>query len=132
MDDLIPQVECAQMPSSDPRIFGPPTWACLHILAENYPREASLDVRCACILLLYSLARMLPCKRCGDHFREFIRKNSVVEATRGRSSLVELLVAAHNDITVHTRPHEPPYPVSCAKQQYAHMRPRSCPPPKLY
>uniref|UniRef100_A0A6C0BZL4 thiol oxidase n=1 Tax=viral metagenome TaxID=1070528 RepID=A0A6C0BZL4_9ZZZZ len=120
------------MPSSDPRIFGPPTWTCLHILAENYPEEASLDLRIACILLLFSLARMLPCRRCSDHFREFLRENHVAQATRGKKDLVALLVAAHNNIAEHTRPNEPPYPVACAKQQYAYMRPRACPLPQLY
>lgn len=124
--------DCGPLLSADPRIFGPPTWLCLHIMAENYPQTPTVEMRAACLMFLFSLAHMLPCKRCGDHFRTFLRDHDVVQATGGRDSLVALLVDAHNNITAHTRPNQPAYPTACAKQQYMHMRPRSCPLPLLW
>ena len=120
------------MPSSDPRIFGPPTWLCLHILAQHYPLVANMDDRVACVLLLFSLARMLPCRQCGQNFRKYLRTHDVVKATIGRQQLVTFLVGAHNDISLHTRPGEAPYPVSCAENQYAYRPLTNTPPAQLW
>ena len=118
--------------SSDPRIFGPPTWRCLHILAQNYPVNATARKQKRCKRFLYSLSYLLPCRHCARHFRCFLRQRDVGAAVRGRESLVSLLVGAHNAVAAHTRPDRPPYTVGCATQQYTFMRPEHAPIPALW
>jgi len=115
---------CKKIRSNDPRVFGPPTWECLHIFAQNY-NPSSPRVRKHCKRFLISLSYMLPCRHCGVHFRRYIVQNRVDDAVRTREGLVALLVGAHNAVTVHTRPEQPPYSVACAKRQYLSMSPRN-------
>ncbi len=119
----------ALLPSGDPRIFGPPTWECLHILAQNCPAEANERTQRRWRRFLYTLSTLLPCRHCAQHFRRFLRCNDarLSEALSRREGLVAFLVDAHNEVTRHTRPGQPPYTAACAARQYGHMRPRNVP-----
>ena len=121
-----------QLPSSDPRIFGPPVWASLHLLANNYPAVADAETQRNFRRLLFALARALPCQHCGRHFRAFLRRQNVAGALDGRQSLVRFLVEAHNSVSRHTRPEQPPYSASCAARQYAYMRAPNVPLARLW
>ena len=120
------------LPSCDPRIFGPPTWECLHILAQNYPVNADEKTRRACGRFLLCLSRLLPCEHCGKHFRRFLRRADLIQATSGRAALVTFLVDAHNAVNAHTRPGTPPFSYQRAEAQYIYMPLKSCPPPQLW
>jgi hypothetical protein len=127
------QPECpAVLPSSDPRVFGPPTWECLHILAQNYPEQADEKTRRRCRRFLSCLSHLLPCSHCGKHFRAFLCRADLKSAVSGRAPLVALLVAAHNAVSARTRPELPPYSAACARNQYARMPPKSYPPAELW
>ena len=117
----------AALPSADPRIFGPPTWECLHILAQNYPEQADRQLRKRWRRFLFALSHLLPCSHCGAHFRRFLRTHSLRDALTGRDSLVAFLVEAHNAVTRRTRPAQPPYAVACASRQYSYMSPKNLP-----
>lgn len=110
------------LPTGDPRIFGPPVWKTLHILAQNYPRLASRDTRRKCKCFLFSLSYLLPCSHCGKHFRSFLRRSNVSHAIKRRKSLVALLVRAHAVVASHTRPGVPHMSVACATKAYSFMR----------
>jgi hypothetical protein len=115
------------LPSYDPRIFGPPTWECLHILAQNYPVKADERTRRACGRFLFCLSRLLPCEHCGKHFRRFLRGRDVQRASSGRAALVALLVDAHNAVNAHTRPGAPAFSYERAEAQYIYMPLKNCP-----
>jgi hypothetical protein len=112
------------LPSSDPRVFGPPLWTGLHIIALNYPDTASERTQKTCRRFLFGLSRLLPCPACGKHFRSYLRQHDLKRAVRGRDSLVRLLVDAHNEVSKHTRPSCPPFSVEDAGNCYTRM----CPP----
>lgn len=116
------------LPSADPRIFGPPTWECLHILAQNYPAQAvDKQLRKRWRTFLFTLSYLLPCSHCGTHFRLFLRANSLRDALRGKANLVKFLVEAHNSVTSQTRPGQPAYAAACAEGHYAYMCPKNLP-----
>jgi len=115
------------LPSADPRIFGPPTWECLHILAQNYPAQADGQLRKRWRRFLFALSHLLPCSHCGAHFRRFLRTHNLRDALARRESLVAFLVEAHNAVTRRTRPAQPPYAVACAASQYSYMYPKNLP-----
>ena len=132
---LVYMPRCAHqylLPSSDPRIFGPPAWECLHILAQNYPFKADVKTQRRCRRFLFCLSHLLPCEHCGKHFRRFLRRSDLLHALLGRASLVNFMVDAHNSINAHTRPDQPPFGSGCAEAQYMYMPPKSYPPPELW
>ena len=135
MDQFDKNVEAGtdvQMPTADPRIFGPPTWEALHMFAQNYPNKPSTRRRHACVRFMFALSWMLPCSKCGKHFRKFLRANDIKDAARTRNTLIDLLVAAHNSVNVHTHPNTLPFSPECARMQYSYRRCGSCPPPLLW
>ena len=124
--------EVPMLRSCDPRIFGPPTWKMLHILAANYPDRASPRIQKHCCRFLFSLSHLLPCPRCGSHFRGYLRSNNLKRCVEGRERLIPFLVEAHNEISKHTRPNQPAYDSSCAQREYARMRAPYIPLPQLW
>ena len=123
---------CGVLPSSDPRVFGPPVWKTLHIIAQNYPEQADEKVQRNMRRLLLSVSRLLPCHHCGKHFRHFLRSSDLPAAVSGKAELVSLLVEAHNHVNRHTRPEQLPYSVHCAQQLYTQMAPPTVPLAKLW
>ena len=83
------------LPASDPRAFGPPVWHALHVLAESFQERPSAPQRRQWRRFLRSLASLLPCPRCGEHFRRFCAEYDLRIATRSRAALRSFLVAAH-------------------------------------
>ena len=73
----------------------PREFSALHVLAEAYPEQPEEDVRKACRRLLRSLARLLPCAHCREHFTSFCSSRCMRQATMTRASLRGFLVEAH-------------------------------------
>ena len=113
--------------STDPRIFGPPLWTFLHIMAHNYPTGEDLTDRykSRCRRFILSVSYVLPCAHCGKHFRSYLRshKEDFHLAFDSRKNMIKFLVDAHNAVRKHTRPNEPKFQVAEAKALYARMRP---------
>ena len=86
--------------SSDPRVFGPPTWRALHYMARHYPEEPRGTTRRACVRFLGALPFMLPCARCGAHLRRFLRRRAgeLEAAAASRGGLEAFLVRAHDAV----------------------------------
>ena len=75
-----------EVSSADPRVFGPPTWYALHVMAANYPVAPRRATRRACRAFLRALPWMLPCAACGAHLRSFLRGRSVERAAASAPS----------------------------------------------
>jgi hypothetical protein len=101
--------------ASDPRVFGPPVWRALHVLAAGYPKRPSPKTRKSCRLFLRHLAVLLPCSSCGSHFSGFIEGADLGAASQSRRALVQLLVEAHNEVSKHTHPTRAPFTLEDAK-----------------
>ena len=107
-----------ELPTSDPRGFGPIVWKALHTLAVNYPIKASKDKQKQCCRFLYSLSHLLPCESCGKEFRKFLKKNDYQHCVQGRMQLTILLMNAHNNIKKHTRPYAKPWTLQDIIRKY--------------
>ena len=116
------EIACPLLPSSDPRIFGPSVWQTLHVLAANYPEHADNEKQRQCRRFMFALSHMLPCAHCAKHFRAYLRRHDLRGAAHGKQTLISFLVDAHNEVSKHTRPHQAPYGLNCAKRQYSYMR----------
>lgn len=91
----------AEVPASDPAVWGPFCWTWLHMSAAHYPeRDPGAERAAACRQHLASLPHMLPCPRCRRHcLRWMARHRKAVEAApAGRRALESLLVALHNAV----------------------------------
>ena len=86
--------------SADPRVFGPPAWYALHVMAAHYPASPKPRTQRECVRFLRALPWMLPCAICGGHLRRFLRKHcdSVDAAATSRRRLVRFLMRAHDAV----------------------------------
>ena len=58
------------MPDLAPTVWGPTTWACLHLLCMGAPERLEAQQRRSMQSFIESLGEILPCAKCRDHFRE--------------------------------------------------------------
>ena len=112
---------CGVVESGDPRVFGPPTWETLHLMAQNYPENPNQVTVKHCKNFVNAVPYMLPCSQCGYHFQKFLdeyikRKGDIYHT---RDTLVTFFVEAHNDVSKHTHPDQAPWTVSRAVQKYS-------------
>ena len=93
-DDLI------ELPTSDPRVWGPFCWAWLHTMAAHYPERPDHATRRACALHLQSLPALLPCPHCRAHCRRWLRQHrrDAAQAPQGRAALTRFFVRLHNAV----------------------------------
>ncbi len=108
----------AELPASDPRVWGPFCWAWLHTMAAHYPERPSPGTRRACALHLESLPALLPCPRCRTHCRRWLRRHrrDAAQAPHSRAALVRLLVRLHN--AVNRRNRKPAMDLAEARRHY--------------
>jgi hypothetical protein len=92
-------------------------------MAHNYCRDGRRPrarTRQHHKLFLLAMSFVLPCPRCGQHFRAFLLEDERLErALHSREGLVRLLVDAHNHVNAHTRPEQPPFEAAEAERLYA-------------
>lgn len=122
--------DCVLLPSSDPRVFGPPVWLSVHIMAANYPTIARRNVRKACRRFLTSLPYMLPCDHCGAHLRQYLRdhRTELHGAIRTRENLVTFCINLHNYVGLHTNPNRSRFPHELASlYTMGYVNTKSCP-----
>lgn len=120
------------LPSTDPGIWGPPTWATLHLMAEGYPDHPTPPVARHCAAFLEALPWMLPCEACGFHARRFLKAypGGAERIAVCRDSLRCFLVELHNSVAVHTRPEAPEWSPARAARFYATGRRTTPAPPE--
>jgi len=74
----------------DPRLWGKSTWEFLDTIVATYPHEKpSLEHRDAVFTLMDSLAVLLPCPLCREHYKDFRKRNSLSEALNSRDSFID-------------------------------------------
>jgi len=105
--------------TKDPRLFGRHVWKALHLMAQNFPVDPNEAARTACADFLTGLPYLIPCVHCGWHFQKFLHNQSVPVACSSQSTLVGLLVEAHNDVSRVTHPCRAPFIIEDAARLYA-------------
>lgn len=113
-------IYCGIIPTSDPRVFGPPAWKTFHIFAENYPNNPNKQTQQSCINFIKSIPYMLPCETCGFDFNEFINKylQSGKEINKNRDQLRTFFVEAHNNVSKNVDPNHKTWTLDNIRETY--------------
>lgn len=78
--------------------IGPTLWANIHILCMMAPKDLTEEQHAHYVNFLKSLAHLLPCKYCGQHFEDLLKENPVPF-----NDLFKWSVDIHNRVNVHMK-----------------------------
>jgi hypothetical protein len=79
-----------------PSKWGPYAWTFLHMVTFCYPQESTLTDQTRVRNFVDALARVLPCKKCREHFTALIASDPV--DLRSRDHLIEWGIRVHNKV----------------------------------
>ena len=83
-----------------PPVWGPFFWHTIHIVAIGYPKNPTYtDKKCA-KEFYESLAFLLPCAVCREHYKEHVSKNPLTPFLDSRTDLIKWTVAIHNKVNL--------------------------------
>ena len=81
-----------------PAVWGPFFWHTIHIVAMGYPKEPNYtDKRCA-KEFYESLAFLLPCGVCKEHYKKHLENNPIAPFLDTRRDLLKWTINIHNDV----------------------------------
>ena len=81
-----------------PSVWGPFFWHTIHIVAMGYPKNPSYtDKKCA-KEFYESLAYLLPCAVCREHYREHLSKHPITTFLDSRTDLIKWTIMIHNHV----------------------------------
>jgi hypothetical protein len=81
-----------------PSVWGPFFWHTIHIVALGYPKSPTYtDKKCA-KEFYESLAYLLPCAVCREHYREHITKKPINTFLDSRTDLIKWTIQIHNAV----------------------------------
>lgn len=85
------------LPTSSPEIFGPPTWAYLHISTANLPENLSPSSIAHVRNTIFAVPTMVPCEKCTVHMGNYLesRRSEIEKMTKG-GQFFNLTVDMHN------------------------------------
>ena len=76
--------------------WGPRTWDFLNVIAFKFPDNSSQEDRENYMNFFDSLANVLPCGTCREHYKEWISDNKAVFNTR--QDAINWVVELHNNV----------------------------------
>jgi hypothetical protein len=71
----------------DPKVWGPVAWAFLDSVVLSYPQAASYQDQLWMTDFMTNLSDALPCAKCRENFKLYIRQNPVQQNAFSRSSI---------------------------------------------
>jgi hypothetical protein len=81
-----------------PSVWGPFFWHTVHIVALGYPKNPTYtDKKCA-KEFYESLAYLLPCSICREHYREHLKKSPITTFLDSRTDLIKWTIQIHNHV----------------------------------
>ncbi len=87
----------------NPKVWGPPVWTTLHLVALGYPEAPDAPTRDAYRAFYAAVGPVLPCATCADHYAEHLAALPMDDAlARGGRALFDWTVALHNRVNVQT------------------------------
>jgi len=82
-----------------PQVWGPLFWHVIHIVALSYPiQEPSYGVKRHAKEFFESLASLIPCPVCRDHYTEHLKNNPISTFLDKRADLFRWTVMLHNEV----------------------------------
>ncbi len=79
-----------------PTVWGPFFWHTIHITALGYPKDPSYAHKRAAKEFFESLAHLIPCPKCRDHYSLHLQKMPITPHLDRREDLFRWTVALHN------------------------------------
>jgi hypothetical protein len=83
-----------------PAVWGPFFWHTIHIVALGYPNEPSYAHKRAAKEFFESLAHLIPCPVCRDHYVVYLQKMPISPHLDRRVDLFRWTVELHNVVNV--------------------------------
>jgi hypothetical protein len=81
-----------------PTVWGPFFWHTIHIVALGYPKNPTYtDKKCAKDFY-ESLAYLLPCAICREHYKEHLGKHPITTFLDSRTDLIKWTIEIHNSV----------------------------------
>jgi hypothetical protein len=81
-----------------PNVWGPFFWHTIHIVALGYPKNPTYtDKKCA-KEFYESLAHLIPCSICRQHYKENLDKNPLTPYLDSRKDLLKWTIDIHNTV----------------------------------
>lgn len=81
-----------------PSVWGPFFWHTIHIVALGYPKNPTYtDKKCA-KEFYESLAYLLPCSICREHYNEYLTKTPLTPFLDSRKDLIKWTIQIHNQV----------------------------------
>ena len=81
-----------------PAVWGPNAWGALHAISFAYSTNPSSKERDAMHRFLHSFAKVLPCKRCSEHFVTHVRRTLTAKTLDNRDALATWAWEAHRNV----------------------------------
>lgn len=112
----------------DTRVWGPHGWKLIHTVAFNYPEHPTDDDKARYTSFFHSLADVLPCETCRQHFGDLLKEYPVTKGLKSREAMSRWSVEAHNK--VNRRLKKPVVSYETARKEYEAIRGKTCVKPK--
>jgi len=81
-----------------PSVWGPFFWHTMHITAMTYPTEPSYAQKRAAKEFFESLAHIIPCPKCREHYQTHLQRMPISPHLDRRDDLFRWTVNVHNEV----------------------------------
>ena len=81
-----------------PSVWGPFFWHTMHITAISYPANPSYAVKRAAKDLFESIAHLIPCPKCREHYTKHLQKFPISPHLDRREDLFRWTINLHNEV----------------------------------
>lgn len=102
----------------DPKIWGPHTWAALHLICEGAPNVLSNDIREHYVEFFNHLSHILPCEKCTHHLQKLLTRYPLDASVMTREHLIEWCIRLHNAVTKDIYPDAFDMPIGAARAHW--------------
>lgn len=86
--------------SMPPSVWGPIFWNTMHIVSLGYPEHPSEADKAGAKSFYTSLATVIPCPICREHYSQFLKDGSLEEAVQSKGQLIYWVWDVHNKVNV--------------------------------
>ncbi len=81
-----------------PTVWGPFFWHTIHIVALGYPKNPSYADKKSAKEFYESLAFLLPCSVCKEHYKTHLKNNPITPYLDSRADLMKWTILVHNSV----------------------------------
>lgn len=83
---------------TDPKLWGPHFWHMMRTVAHNYPMTPSGADKSNTKVFFVSIGNILPCKKCKDHYKSLMTKNTIDDKLCCKTCLIKWVENIYTEI----------------------------------